>query len=72
MGQLSGAWQHVTHPVSLCPGSMVWVIFTGALLTVPNNDVREDSNECNYVCISVSERCDRKLPTTTLATYCSR
>ena len=49
MGQLSGAWQHVTHPVSLCPGSMVWVIFTGALLTIPNNDVREDSNECNYV-----------------------
>jgi hypothetical protein len=38
MGQSSGAWQQVIHPVSLCPGSMVWVILTAAVVQRYNND----------------------------------
>lgn len=35
MGQLSGAWQQVMHPVSLWPGSMVWVILTVVAVVGP-------------------------------------
>ena len=48
MGQLSGAWQQVMHPVSLWPGSMVWVILTVVAVVGPvKGNVEDDMKKCN-------------------------
>ena len=63
MGQLSGAWQQVMHPVSLWPGSMVWVILTLVAVVGPVQCNDDDDKTKNVMRVVSSERgVTRKTP----------